>query len=362
MTMAETTTELRLDDKVPQTAKINTGPDSGAVLIFSNGATLRLGAETELVLQEFLQEPFAATIKLSEMAEEPSRSRAALALNRGELVGNVKKLKLDNGSSLTVATAAGVADTGCGNFRIAFRPTDTGQSVFTLDAVGCDVGFTPPSGDGDAKAGGERRVVVRAGQEIGVTGAMNAEGQFRARSAATITAIPPTALNRSVMAESAGLFSVIPSSQGEQPSPGRSNVRTPRTRPKITMQQPVSQEPPSKKIAGTANMGNIAVDARWRNYGAYLQRMIDNVQIQWERTLLKQKEKPVVGSSVSVKFVMNDEGRIVEIGVADSSADDTSTRACVNAITERMPYGPWTGDMKSDLGEKQEMKFTFYYQ
>lgn len=127
------------------------------------------------------------------------------------------------------------------------------------------------------------------------------------------------------------------------------------------MQQPVSQEPPSKKIAGTANIGNIAVDARWSNYGAYLQRMIDTVQIQWERSILKQKETPVIGSSVALKFVMNDEGRIVEIGVVDTSADDTSTRACMNAITDRMPYGPWTDDMKSALGTQQEMTFRFYY-
>ena len=364
MTVAGTTTELSLDDRVPQTATINTGPNSAAMLVFSNGATVRLGAETELVLQEFLQDPFAETIKLLEMVEEPSRSRSALALNRGELVGNVKKLKLDKGSSLTVATPAGVADTGCGTFRIVFRPTGTGQFVFTLDAVGCDVGFTSPPEDGRAKTGGEKRMVVRAGQEIGVKGAIDAQGQFRATSAATITAIPPAALNRSVTAESEGLFSVVPIPQGEQQSPGRSNVRTPQTRarPQIATRQPMSQEPPSKKIAGTANMGNIAVDARWSNYGAYLQRMIDTVQIQWERTLLKQKEKLVMGSSVTVKFVINDEGRIVKIDVVDTTAGDTATRACVNAITDRMPYGPWTDDMKSVLGTQQEMKFRFCYQ
>jgi len=32
---------------------------------------------------------------------------------------------------------------------------------------------------------------------------------------------------------------------------------------------------------GTMNIGPTAVDARWSNYGVYLQRMIETVQIQW---------------------------------------------------------------------------------
>ena len=36
--------------------------------------------------------------------------------------------------------------------------------------------------------------------------------------------------------------------------------------------------------------------------------------------------------------------------------------ACVSAITDRAPYGPWTDDMKAMLGSQQEMTFTFYYQ
>jgi hypothetical protein len=118
----------------------------------------------------------------------------------------------------------------------------------------------------------------------------------------------------------------------------------------------------SENKFGTHNVGAAAYDAKWSNYGAYLQRVIETVQLQWERIIIEQKANPVVGSLVAVKFVMNDEGRIVDIGVVESSANDTATRACVSAITDRMPYGPWTDDMKAVLGSKQEMTFTFYYQ
>jgi hypothetical protein len=113
---------------------------------------------------------------------------------------------------------------------------------------------------------------------------------------------------------------------------------------------------------GTSNIGPTAVDARWSNYGAYLQRMIDTVQIQWERMIVEQHANPVVGSTVSVKFVMDSEGRIARIVNVDSTANEVASRACTSSITDRAPYGAWTHDMRATLGDEQEMTFTFYYQ
>ena len=59
---------------------------------------------------------------------------------------------------------------------------------------------------------------------------------------------------------------------------------------------------------------------------------------------------------------MGDEGQITNIVNVDSTASETGSRACVSAITDRAPYGPWTDDMKAVLGSQQEMTFTFYYQ
>jgi len=138
--------------------------------------------------------------------------------------------------------------------------------------------------------------------------------------------------------------------------------RRPRPRPQVVKQQQVRPAILTENKFGTTNIGNIAVDARWSNYGAYLQRMIDTVQIQWERIIIEQKANPSIGSTVTVKFVMNDEGKITNIIQVESTANDTASRACVSAITDRAPYGPWTDDMKAILGSQQEMTFTFYYQ
>lgn len=138
--------------------------------------------------------------------------------------------------------------------------------------------------------------------------------------------------------------------------------RRPRPRPQVVRQQQVRPAILSENKFGTTNIGNIGVDARWSNYGAYLQRMIDTVQIQWERLIISMSAMPAIGSTVTVKFVMNEEGRIARIVNVDTTANETASRACVSAITDRAPYGPWTDDMKAVLGTEQEMTFTFYYQ
>ena len=68
--------------------------------------------------------------------------------------------------------------------------------------------------------------------------------------------------------------------------------KRPRARPQVVKQQQVRPAILAENKFGTTNIGNIAVDARWSEYGAYLQRMIDTVQIQWERLILQQSANP----------------------------------------------------------------------
>ncbi|MCX6950593.1 MAG: hypothetical protein NTV51_00150, partial [Verrucomicrobia bacterium] len=136
----------------------------------------------------------------------------------------------------------------------------------------------------------------------------------------------------------------------------------PRPRPSIVKTQQVRPAILAERLAGTANIGPTAVDARWSAYGAYLQKMIEAVQIQWEHLLTESKVYPTSGSTVTVKFIMDSEGKISRIVNLDSTANDAASRACVSAITDRAPYGLWTDDMKAVLGDQQEMTFTFYYQ
>ncbi len=149
-----------------------------------------------------------------------------------------------------------------------------------------------------------------------------------------------------------GVTGVRPVIDPKRPQPRPQLTKTIQARPAIL----------AENKFGTTNIGAIGVDAKWSNYGAYLQRMIDTVQVQWERIIVQWNANPSGGSAVTVKFVLDAEGKIAQIVGVESTANETSSRACVSAITDRAPYGPWTDDMKAVLGERQEMTFTFYYQ
>lgn len=137
--------------------------------------------------------------------------------------------------------------------------------------------------------------------------------------------------------------------------------RRPQPRPTLVTQPQVRPAILSEHRVGTANLGVIAHTALKTTYGQYLQRIIETVQIQWERILIEQRANPVSGSTVQVRFILDAEGRIARIVNVETTANQVASNACVSAITDRSPYPKWTDDMKAILGEQQELVFTFHY-
>jgi hypothetical protein len=113
---------------------------------------------------------------------------------------------------------------------------------------------------------------------------------------------------------------------------------------------------------GTSNMGAIAYDAKWSNYGAYLHKMLEAIQLQWERILIDSQTEPPSGSYVTVKFTMDSHGRITEILDVENTSSEQGKQSCLSAITLTAPYGEWTDDMIAVLGNSQELTFRFYYE
>lgn len=196
MTVGDKSTALVLGASVPQLAKINTAKDSSIVLAFSNGATTNLGPDSELVIQEFLQDPFSSTIKMADVTDEPSVSTTRLKLNHGELVGKVAHLKHDKGSTFVVETPAGAAGIRGTTFQIVFRPDPiTGLTTFNLRTIEGSVAFGQPAGVTATGAVAPTTttatpLAVPTGQEVTVTVdvTVNAAGQ----QVVTVQA-PPTA-------------------------------------------------------------------------------------------------------------------------------------------------------------------------
>ena len=137
----------------------------------------------------------------------------------------------------------------------------------------------------------------------------------------------------------------------------------PQERPRLATEAINARNAPTiKNEFGSKNIGAVAYNAKWSAYGEYLQRLIDAVQVQWERLILRSAFYPTSGSLVRVVFKIDGAGQISEIVKVDGTGGELAQRLCVSAITERAPYGEWTEDMKAVLGADQELTFTFYYQ
>jgi len=149
--------------------------------------------------------------------------------------------------------------------------------------------------------------------------------------------------------------------QGADAPTPRIDRQNPQPRPVLAKQQVRPGIFADNKF-GTMNIGPTAVDARWSNYGVYLQRMIETVQIQWDRILLSSTLYPPSGTTVTVSFRMDSDGNITTIIDVKNSSSEQGKQACISAITSRSPYGKWSEDMVAMLGDSQEMTFTFYYQ
>lgn len=134
------------DEVIKQKTIVRTGANSSVVLVFSNGASINLAYDSMLNIEEFTQDPFNATLAVANADAEPSNSRTNLMLTRGELVGNVKKLK-DSNSSFRVGTPVGAAGIRGTTFRIVYRPTGNGQAFnFTMTTLEGNVEVTVGTG------------------------------------------------------------------------------------------------------------------------------------------------------------------------------------------------------------------------
>ncbi|ATC65844.1 hypothetical protein CMV30_18870 [Nibricoccus aquaticus] len=140
----------------------------------------------------------------------------------------------------------------------------------------------------------------------------------------------------------------------------RINPQQPMPRPKINTRARPAILADNK--FGTQNIGAVSFDARWSNYGQYLQQLIETVQVQWERLLRDSGAYPPSGSQVTVKFRLITDGSVDEIVSVEGSGGKQYEQICIAGITTRAPYGKWTDDMIAMLGQSQELTFTFYIQ
>ena len=155
-TIDGTSRALKVGDTLSDQTQVVTADGATAILVFSNGATVDLAANSTLKIDEFEQDPFATDLKVSDMKEEPGTSITKLDLVKGDLVGKVVHLNVDKGSEFTVNTPVGAAGIRGTTFRIVYIPdpktgkvrfeVTTSTGVVLFKGVASGAGIRIPAG------------------------------------------------------------------------------------------------------------------------------------------------------------------------------------------------------------------------
>jgi hypothetical protein len=141
-------------DRLTEDSTIVTAAGASVILVFSNGATVEVAGDSRLKINEFVQDPFSSDLKPSEMKQETGTSKTRLYLTKGELVGRVAHLDVDEGSEFTVQTPVGAAGIRGTFFKCEFRPGKDHKAFISLQTFEGLIVFTSPgSGPVDISAG-----------------------------------------------------------------------------------------------------------------------------------------------------------------------------------------------------------------
>jgi hypothetical protein len=116
-------------------------------------------------------------------------------------------------------------------------------------------------------------------------------------------------------------------------------------------------------MSGVPGLGMIAIEAKFSEFGDYLQRMYEAIGYQW-LLLANQTRRGAaqISSRVVLEFIIYSEGGIENLRVVHSTAGQAATVICKDAIQSRSPFGRWTEEMVRTLGEEQTIRVTFIYQ
>lgn len=153
---------LKKNDIISEKHTVKVGADSTATLVFSNGSSINLLANSSLIISQFLQDPFSLPYTTAIVTEEPTTSVTKLNLVKGEVVCNVKKLRTKEGSSFVVNTPVGAAGVRGTIFAVSYVPDPSGGNkwVYTLSVTEGEVALTDDKGN---------VTLVTAGKEVVIT-------------------------------------------------------------------------------------------------------------------------------------------------------------------------------------------------
>lgn len=116
----------------------------------------------------------------------------------------------------------------------------------------------------------------------------------------------------------------------------------------------------NKHDGGAEKMGPVAVDARFSQFGTYLEKMFE--AIRYQGMILFSDYSPTAADlncDVLLSYSLDENGNVSNLKVEFATASNLAIILCKDSILSQAPFGAWTEEMKMVLGKEQKINFGF---
>lgn len=133
---------------------------------------------------------------------------------------------------------------------------------------------------------------------------------------------------------------------------------SPRPRPQLPK---VASGPVRNSPLGVSKVGKIAVDAKFSEFGEYMERLIEVVSVRWNY-LASERASKERNSVVRISFTLTKDGFVSNIATEPSTTSKAiGIYVARAAVQEGSPYGVWTSEMVEVFGNEETVNFSFHY-
>ncbi len=132
----------------------------------------------------------------------------------------------------------------------------------------------------------------------------------------------------------------------------------PRERPRLDPD--LVSGPLRQSDSSARRRGEVAIDATFSEFGEYEQQFYAAIQSGWYQEI--EFFQPMdTAARVHVRFRIQADGTVDHVEAVQSTASQVATVICVNAITKRSPFRPWTEEMVQVFGSERWLNVVFHY-
>lgn len=143
--------------------------------------------------------------------------------------------------------------------------------------------------------------------------------------------------------------------------PQAAGEEAPQPRPRQRVERDTSLGPIKDNRQGAIQIGRLAFDAQYSEFGEYWRRVAEIIEARWRNLVYNTRSIPFGGYRVVVQFAITRQGDIVDVEVSFSDAGKLAETISVDAIVGEAPFFDWTPEMILKMGEEAKAAIHFYY-